>query len=83
MRSTAGWTGGGGTVAMTALGLAMVLALSTPPAARGQAAADGAAGKGAEGTDKAGERKLPEEKSSTTRHSITLDGQRIAYTATG
>lgn len=67
---------------MPALALTLALTLAVPPVAHGQAAAGGAAGKGAEGADRAADRKLPEEKSSTTRHSITLDGQRIAYTAT-
>jgi carboxypeptidase C (cathepsin A) len=50
------------------------------PAAQGQAPG-GTAGKPGD-TAAAAEKKPPEEKVSTTRHSVMVEGQRIAYTAT-
>jgi carboxypeptidase C (cathepsin A) len=72
----------------------LLVTMGLPPAAMAQApgAATGTAGAApgkpaeaqAAGTGAAAgaEKKPPEEKVSTTRHSITLDGQKIAYTAT-
>src|SRR6185436_11531218 len=62
------------------LGAALVAAPSSaqPPAPAGDAKAAAAD----KGQDKSQDKKAPEEKSSRTQHSITLDGQKIPYTAT-
>ena len=61
------------------LGAALVAAPSSaqPPAPAGDAKAAAAD----KGQDKSQDKKAPEEKSSRTQHSITLDGQKIPYTA--
>ncbi len=69
---------------LLALPAAFGPAAAQPPAASAPgAAAAGAAGRPGEPPAPAPpEKKPPEEKVSTTRHAITLDGQRVAYTAT-
>jgi carboxypeptidase C (cathepsin A) len=66
--------------------LSVLLALAAGAQAPAATAPPGSAGAGAAGPAAGGaaaaEKKPPEEKVSTTRHSITLDGQKIAYTAT-
>src|SRR5690349_18091156 len=49
---------------------------------RAQAPAPAKAPEGQEKKEDKQEKKKPEEKSSTTRHTLTLDGQKIPYTAT-
>ncbi|HEV3075750.1 MAG TPA: hypothetical protein VHB47_15115, partial [Thermoanaerobaculia bacterium] len=58
-----------------AQGSAAMSAAAPAPATGSAPAAPAAAGAGAE-------KKPPEEKVSTTRHAITLDGRKVAYTAT-
>jgi carboxypeptidase C (cathepsin A) len=70
---------------LTAAGVPLTVAAQAPAATTVTATAAATAGKPAETAGSApgaAEKKPPEEKASTTRHSITLDGQRIAYTAT-
>ncbi len=71
--------------------LALALAMARPAPGLAQAAAAGGAGgaggaaksaDGATSAEKEKEKKLPEERTSTTRHTITLDGQSIPYSAT-